>query len=308
MSVSIEVSLDRVGSVYKVGELVKGVVNVISSRGSAVHGGISLVAEGVITMAISPKASGIFDSLLHPAKPLELLKVDISLADTGKFPEGKTPLPFEFRLEPKKGAKLYETYHGVFVNLTYIITVEMKRGRMQNKVKEVIQFNVINPGQSASEKVKPVPIPFKLTADSLKAAKPRDAPSFHIQGQLDAPTWDISKPLTGHVKVVHCDIPLKSMELQLIRVEFISAQDGGGKEATEIQNIQIADGNVCRGLEEGGNGFEIPMYMIFPRWFTCPTLVTNPFRVDFELNLVIVLEDSHQITENFPIKLYRPAE
>ena len=42
--------------------------------------------------------------------------------------------------------------------------------------------------------------------------------------------------------------------------------------ATEIQNIQISDGDVCRGMV-------IPIYMIFPRLFTCPTLATNNFKV-----------------------------
>ena len=68
--------------------------------------------------------------------------------------------------------------------------------------------------------------------------------------------------------------------------------------ATEIQNIQLADGDVCRGME-------IPIHMIFPRLFTCPTLRSRSFKVEFEVNLVILLEDGYQITENFPIKLYR---
>jgi len=68
--------------------------------------------------------------------------------------------------------------------------------------------------------------------------------------------------------------------------------------ATEIQNIQIADGDVARGLA-------IPMHMIFPRLFTCPTLVTDNFKVEFELNIVIVLQTGDLITENFPIKLVR---
>ena len=42
--------------------------------------------------------------------------------------------------------------------------------------------------------------------------------------------------------------------------------------ATEIQNIQIAEGDVCRGMT-------VPIYMIFPRLFTCPTLATNNFKV-----------------------------
>ena len=50
------------------------------------------------------------------------------------------------------------------------------------------------------------------------------------------------------------------------------------REATEIQNIQIADGPVC-------HGWSIPVYMIFPRLFTCPTVSTRNFKVDFEVNL-----------------------
>jgi len=42
--------------------------------------------------------------------------------------------------------------------------------------------------------------------------------------------------------------------------------------ATEIQNIQIADGDVCRELP-------IPIYMIFPRLFTCPSLTTSNFKI-----------------------------
>ena len=42
--------------------------------------------------------------------------------------------------------------------------------------------------------------------------------------------------------------------------------------ATEIQNIQIAEGDICRNLP-------LPIYMIFPRLFTCPTLATNNFKV-----------------------------
>jgi len=42
--------------------------------------------------------------------------------------------------------------------------------------------------------------------------------------------------------------------------------------ATEIQNIQVADGDVCRKLL-------IPIYMIFPRLFTCPTLATSNFKI-----------------------------
>ena len=42
--------------------------------------------------------------------------------------------------------------------------------------------------------------------------------------------------------------------------------------ATEIQNIQIGDGDVARNIE-------IPVIMLFPRTFTCPTLITTNFKI-----------------------------
>ncbi|NXB85363.1 DSCR3 protein, partial [Vidua chalybeata] len=74
--------------------------------------------------------------------------------------------------------------------------------------------------------------------------------------------------------------------------------EGYARDATEIQNIQIADGDVCRGLP-------IPIHMVFPRLFTCPTLETTNFKVEFEVTIVVLLHDDHLITENFPLKLCR---
>jgi len=45
--------------------------------------------------------------------------------------------------------------------------------------------------------------------------------------------------------------------------------------------------------------------MIFPRLFTCPTIASKNFKVEFEINVVVVLHDGYLITENFPIKLIR---
>ena len=41
---------------------------------------------------------------------------------------------------------------------------------------------------------------------------------------------------------------------------------------TEIQNVQIGEGDVLRNMA-------IPIYMIFPRLFTCPTLLTTNFKI-----------------------------
>lgn len=48
------------------------------------------------------------------------------------MPEGITELPFEFPLTPLPGQQLYETYHGVYVNIQY---GEEKKGRRRQEKK-----------------------------------------------------------------------------------------------------------------------------------------------------------------------------
>ena len=81
-------------------------------------------------------------------------------------------------------------------------------------------------------------------------------------------------------------------------MDRLPATDGMAREATEIQNIQIADGGVC-------HGWTIPVHMVFPRLFTCPTAFGKTFKVEFEVNLVVLFHDGHLLTENFPLKIVR---
>jgi hypothetical protein len=77
--------------------------------------------------------------------------------------------------------------------------------------------------------------------------------------------------------------------------------------ATEIQNIQIGDGDVARNIA-------IPIWMLFPRTFTCPTLLTTNFKIgmlidmkrriliffvlEFEISIVLVFNDDRMISES----------
>jgi hypothetical protein len=60
----------------------------------------------------------------------------------------------------------------------------------------------------------------------------------------------------GEIRIVECDAKIKSVEVQLIRVESVSGDKQ--KAASEVQNIQLADGDVPR-------GWNIPVKMVFPR-------------------------------------------
>lgn len=56
-------------------------------------------------------------SLLPHPQPIQLISNNIEVAKAGKVPAGKTEIPFEFPLNTKGNKVLYETYHGVFVNI-----------------------------------------------------------------------------------------------------------------------------------------------------------------------------------------------
>ena len=43
------------------------------------------------------------------------------MSKTGQFSPGKTEIPFEIPLRTKGGKELYETYHGVFINIQVIL-------------------------------------------------------------------------------------------------------------------------------------------------------------------------------------------
>ena len=145
------------------------------------------------------------------------------------------------------------------------------------------------------------PVPFEITPqvlENVKKSSLKNIPDFKIVGSLDRAINDITQPLTGRLTVVSCEAPIRSIELQLVRVETCGCVDGYAKEATEIQNIQIADGDVLRGLE-------LPIFMVFPRLFTCPSLATRTFKLAFEINLVVIFDDSRLISFNFNITVVR---
>lgn len=235
--------------------------------------------------------------LYNSLKPIQLINYTLEIAKPGKLPSGKTEIPFEVPLKPKGNKTLYETYHGVFVNIQYSVKVDIKRSLLSKDLQKQCEFIVEYKDQE--EHSKPKPVQFTITPDTLTNVKEKqNIPKFKVKGKLDSSNMCINKPLTGELVVESCASPIKSIEIQLVRVETCGCAEGYAKDATEIQNIQIADGNVVRGVA-------IPIYMIFPRLFTCPTLSTNNFKVEFEINIVLVFQDDHLVTENFPIKLTR---
>lgn len=159
-------------------------------------------------------------------QPLNLIYSHIDLMPPGKLPEGTTQIPFRFPLKPQKETRpLYETYHGVFVNINYVLKCELKRSFLAKSLSKVQEFIILS---------RPVPRPpnkdvkFSITPDSLrKNAKERiQIPRFQITGRLNDTIACVTKPLTGHLTIQHSEVPIKSIDIQLVRVETCGCAEG----------------------------------------------------------------------------------
>ncbi|XP_045113903.1 vacuolar protein sorting-associated protein 26C-like [Portunus trituberculatus] len=298
MSITIDIQLNRSSKIYHPGETVSGVV-VVDSRSDTRHDGITLTMDGMVSIQLSPRSAGLLESIVSSSKPVPLLSHSVVIAKSGKLPAGQTELPFELPLAPRSTSKtLYETYHGIYITVHYCLHCDLKRSLLAkdvNKSQEfIVEYKTGTEGKNQMEAVN-----FEIRPETLQNVRDRARiPRFLVRGHLDSVNCPLSKPLTGELTVCECERGISSIELQLVRVETCGSSEGHTKEASEIQNIQIGEGDVCRGIA-------IPVYMLFPRLFTCTTTLAPNFKIEFELNIVIIFDNDHLVVETFPIKLSR---
>jgi hypothetical protein len=182
-----------------------------------------------------------------------------------------------FMLAPSSGG-------GVYVSVRFAVHDTLScSGFFAKPLEKEIEFVVECPCSEIPPKVS---VDFEIKPESLENVKKtsiESIPKFSIRGKLRSINCPLNAPFTGELTVVESATRIRSIELQLVRVETIISGSQVAKESTEIQNLQVGDGNVCKNLA-------IRLYMVFPRVFTCPTIITDSFRVEFEVNIIVVFE------------------
>lgn len=69
----------------------------------------------------------------------------------GKLPAGITEIPFEIPIKVKPNRVLYETYHGVYVNISYGLKCDIKRSFLSKDLQKQQQFLIqYKPGSKTS--------------------------------------------------------------------------------------------------------------------------------------------------------------
>ncbi|GBG29666.1 Down syndrome critical region protein 3 [Hondaea fermentalgiana] len=293
---------------------------------------VRLVLEGASRLHLNARNVGLLEAFYSSIQPQVFMEKEMILARNKRVQAGETSIPFSFVLDSKPG--LQETYHGVYITTAYVLRVEAPRGLLSSTLSHEQELIVEIPGagegeevcasravqnpsgsnrstsaenvstvRSPSERSVEPTVRFEITPASLENvddAERSRIPRFAVLGHLDRLRCPLTCPLSGEVQVDVSEMPIQSIDLQLVRVESIEYAEGIAKEATEIQSLQIASGDVCREMA-------IPIHMPFPKLFTCASMRAQQFRVDFEINLLVTLGDNTIITESFPLQLYRPS-
>ncbi|KAH9579717.1 Vacuolar protein sorting protein 26 related [Trypanosoma melophagium] len=304
----LSVHVDRIGATYIAGEKVTGCV-VVNYATASTFVSIDVTVLGILT--IESTIGGCsdlvgFNQTLN-LKPLVLMNLRISLHSKGHvLPAGKTELPFLFGLKASNpDILLIETYNGVCISCSYTLTATA-RGIMGKSTSDSLQILVIVPGQ-----VLLLPhvlkedkgVNFELNEEGIEEHDNigrMGGLSFLLEGNFERYYNDVDIPISGWIVVRRCNVRILSIELQLLRVEHAATTEVTAHKATEVQRIQVADGDVLHNLD-------IPIYMFFPRWYTCPSIKTSNLRIVFDVNIKVLLECRQVLSKVVPIYLYRAS-
>ncbi|OAE35820.1 hypothetical protein AXG93_4225s1240 [Marchantia polymorpha subsp. ruderalis] len=267
---------------------------ILDGRGAAAFAiGSSLPSSGLVQL--SARSVGVFEALYNTVKPIQLMSKTLDISPAGKILPGVLELPFHLSIDVPNGIvivpngapieTLFETYHGAYVNIQYLLTVDVIRGYLQKSLSATTEFIIESrPGRFQRSLVVPESVNFYITQDTQKHALLPVIRSggFRVTGRI-ATQCSLTEPLMGELIVEKSAVPIYSIDVQLFRVESVAAGDRMATESSEIQSTQIADGDVCRGVK-------LPIYIILPRLCTCPTLSAGAFSLEFELSIVITFD------------------
>ena len=296
----LNLSLNSLNKCYFAGDLIQGQILIINKSKSDLKYKLSIKVVGYY----------LFNNIKEnppKKKAVQFYKKILTLLPNGYSSIGaNNQYHFKFPLTSESAQDnypfLYESYKGATVNVMYEIYGEADaNGKVFVSNKRPIIVMV--PGQGINSKFgrKRVSYQFSLNPSKIENIQidKNKVPNFNIEVYLENINACIDKPFNGFINIKDCSVDIKSIELQFLRNEKVLYPEFKGiSEVSEIQNLQIGDGDVVRNLE-------IPVFMIFPRNFCCANLDTKDAQICFEMNLIIVLVNGAIIMENYPINLWR---
>ena len=293
----LQIILENFNKTYSVGDSITGTIQIKNRRNDLKYN-LIIYLQG--TYILSNRKSQ------PPTKIKEtFLKKDLKIISEGTLEKSNNPssIYFKFPLIPESNDNYYESYHGVVISIIYELSCNLQvinSNENYNSEKVKININVPGMGINSNFGCKLVPYYFNLNNKNMEnnQLQNKSLPDFNIECFINNINCNFDKPFDGYIIIHNCNVEIKSIELQFLRHEETVINNVNINETSEIQNLQIGDGDVNKNVE-------IPLFMIFPKTFSCASLNTPKFKVNFEINVMVVLVDGVIIMDNFPVNLWR---
>lgn len=291
----IKLNLESFNKTYSIGDSITGNITIKNKRYESKYD-LSLILIG--RYHISNKRAQ------PPVKINEkFITKEYKIITNGDIQKGISPdQHFSFPLIPEENDHFYESYKGVVLSIYYEINANVKINNIEEFSSEKLRIEILVPGMGIKKNFgcKLVPYYFTLTPKNIEDNKLQNEklPDFNIECFINNINCNFNKPFDGYIIIHNCNVEIKSIELQFLRHEEAEISGSKINETTEIQNLQIGDGDVNKNVE-------IPLFMIFPKTFSCASIDTPIFKLSFEINVMIVLVNGIIITDNFPVNIWR---
>ncbi|XP_072959417.1 uncharacterized protein [Typha angustifolia] len=281
---TIELKLSRPSRVYRPGEIIEG--KIIANLSSSIsYQKILVTASGTVNLQVRGGVTGVIDSLYSVVKPISIMKKSIEVVSSaGRLGPGVTEINFSFILtqESNSHETLYETFHGGNINIQYLIAADITRGYLHKSLSATLEFILeSNKTSLVSAPNLPELVSFYITQDTQKHQMMPELLTghFRIVGKIST-VCSLADPVSGELTVEASAVPIRSIDIQLLRSESVLSGERIITDTSVIQTTQIADGDVQRFMA-------LPIYVILPRLLVCPTLLAGPFSIEFQVSLVI---------------------
>ncbi|ELR22840.1 uncharacterized protein ACA1_396260 [Acanthamoeba castellanii str. Neff] len=275
---TLEITLDRFDRKYRPGDVVTGKVEVVCEKEGEQHTGVTLGVEGLVSLDPGGLRLG------SAARTTQNLVQTHQLAPGGKL-YAPPPLCFLWA-------------HFFFWLPSTVKGMNEFPFQMQKEAEFVIHVDTLE------EVPQPREVSILLSSnESSQFKQGKGATSdeeFSARGKFLTTTCHVNKPLSGELTVeTTVGWAIDHASLHLMRIETVAKEGGGfNKQVSEIQTTQLVDGYIPDRLA-------VPIYLVFPRLFTCPSLHAANFKIEFSVTLQVTLKGGHVLKKDFPLLLVR---
>ena len=222
----MQVFVDRADKTYEPQEKVSGFVNMAFNFADALS--FTLKAESYMD-TVSVIRGNVGRGPLPESERIYFMKKDVTHKENlnpkaviaSQITAPKAARNFEFILEATQGGeRLLDTYTGVDFSILYKITAtaKMKSGKVINAD---LQFIVNCPGSGIDPMSgrSQVPQDFVISNENLETSGKMKIPAFRFEGKIYSVNCAYNEPFDGYIIKRNSEMNIKSVEIQLVRVE-----------------------------------------------------------------------------------------